>query len=47
MLKETRSFDFTGYKRSMLERRVSGRTTLLNLATFGEYRSPGIAWIGG
>ena len=38
MLKETRGFDFTGYKRSTLQRRVHRRMALLNLATFGEYR---------
>jgi two-component system, chemotaxis family, CheB/CheR fusion protein len=38
MLKETRGFDFTGYKRSTLQRRVRRRMTLLNVATFGEYR---------
>lgn len=38
MLKETRGFDFTGYKRSTLHRRVRRRMALLNLATFGEYR---------
>lgn len=38
MLKETRGFDFTGYKRSTLYRRVRRRMTLLNLAAFGEYR---------
>jgi two-component system, chemotaxis family, CheB/CheR fusion protein len=38
MLKETRGFDFTGYKRSTLNRRVRRRMTLLGLDTFGEYR---------
>ena len=38
MLKETRGFDFTGYKRSTLRRRVERRMTLLNLGSFGEYR---------
>src|SRR6185437_4831661 len=38
MLKETRGFDFTGYKRSTLHRRIRRRMALLNLATFGEYR---------
>ena len=38
MLKETRGFDFTGYKRSTLYRQVRRRMTLLNLASFGEYR---------
>jgi two-component system, chemotaxis family, CheB/CheR fusion protein len=38
MLKETRGFDFTGYKRSTLQRRVGRRMALLNQATFSEYR---------
>jgi two-component system CheB/CheR fusion protein len=38
MMKETRGFDFTGYKRSTLQRRVHRRMSLLDLATFGEYR---------
>jgi len=38
MLKETRGFDFTGYKRSTLHRRIRRRMALLNLAAFGEYR---------
>jgi two-component system CheB/CheR fusion protein len=38
MLKETRGFDFTGYKRSTLQRRVHRRMALLNLAALGEYR---------
>jgi two-component system CheB/CheR fusion protein len=38
MLRETRGFDFTGYKRSTLHRRVRRRMALVNLATFGEYR---------
>jgi two-component system CheB/CheR fusion protein len=38
MLKETRGFDFTGYKRSTLQRRIRRRIVLLNLATFSEYR---------
>ena len=38
MLKETRGFDFTGYKRSTLRRRVERRMTLLNLGSFSEYR---------
>ena len=37
MLKETRGFDFTGYKRSTLQRRIRRRMALLNLAAFGEY----------
>ncbi len=38
MLKETRGFDFTGYKPSTLQRRIHRRMAGLNLATFGEYR---------
>jgi two-component system, chemotaxis family, CheB/CheR fusion protein len=38
MLQETRGFDFTGYKRSTLQRRVRRRMALLNLLTFAEYR---------
>jgi two-component system, chemotaxis family, CheB/CheR fusion protein len=38
MLKETRGFDFTGYKRSTLQRRVRRRMALVNLNTFAEYR---------
>jgi two-component system, chemotaxis family, CheB/CheR fusion protein len=38
MLKETRGFDFTGYKRSTLQRRVHRRMALLGLTAFGEYR---------
>src|SRR5215469_7652095 len=38
MLKETRGFDFTGYKRSTLQRRVRRRMALVNLETFAEYR---------
>src|SRR6516162_1195113 len=38
MLKETRGFDFTGYKRSTLQRRVHRRMALVNIATFNEYR---------
>ncbi|HWG00978.1 MAG TPA: CheR family methyltransferase [Trebonia sp.] len=38
MLKETRGFDFTGYKRSTLQRRVRRRMALVNVATFAEYR---------
>ncbi|HEY0936567.1 MAG TPA: chemotaxis protein CheR, partial [Trebonia sp.] len=38
MLKETRGFDFTGYKRTTLHRRVRRRMALLSLATVGEYR---------
>ena len=38
MLKETRGFDFTGYKRSTLQRRIHRRMALLSVATFSEYR---------
>ena len=38
MLKESRGFDFTGYKRSTLQRRVRRRMALVNVATFNEYR---------
>jgi two-component system CheB/CheR fusion protein len=38
MMKENRGFDFTGYKRSTLQRRVRRRMMLADVATFGEYR---------
>jgi two-component system CheB/CheR fusion protein len=38
MLKETRGFDFTGYKRPTLQRRIHRRMALLNMGTFSEYR---------
>ena len=38
MLKETRGFDFTGYKPSTLQRRIYRRMAALGLSTFGEYR---------
>jgi two-component system, chemotaxis family, CheB/CheR fusion protein len=38
MLKETRGFDFTGYKRSTLMRRVRRRMDARGLATLDEYR---------
>src|SRR5436309_15168809 len=38
MLKESRGFDFTGYKRSTLERRVNRRMIVVGLSTFAEYR---------
>jgi two-component system CheB/CheR fusion protein len=38
MLKETRGFDFTGYKPSTLQRRIHRRMTALSLETFAEYR---------
>jgi two-component system CheB/CheR fusion protein len=37
MLKETRGFDFTGYKPTTLQRRVRRRMAGLDLATFAEY----------
>ncbi|MDB4876810.1 MAG: methyltransferase, CheR-type with sensor [Gemmatimonadetes bacterium] len=36
-LKRNRGFDFTGYKRASLERRVAKRMQGLNMATFAEY----------
>jgi two-component system CheB/CheR fusion protein len=38
MLKETRGFDFTGYKRSTLQRRIRRRMALLHLSGYAEYR---------
>ena len=38
MLKDTRGFDFSGYKPSTLQRRIHRRMTALDLPTFGEYR---------
>ena len=38
MLKETRGFDFTGYKPSTMQRRIQRRMMALELSTFGEYR---------
>jgi two-component system, chemotaxis family, CheB/CheR fusion protein len=38
MLKETRGFDFTGYKPSTLQRRIQRRMAAVDLSTFGEYR---------
>ncbi len=38
MLKETRGFDFTGYKRTTLMRRVRRRMDARSLASLGEYR---------
>ncbi|MFB9879695.1 CheR family methyltransferase [Planobispora siamensis] len=38
MLKETRGFDFTGYKRTTLMRRISRRLEALKLRDYGEYR---------
>ena len=37
-LKETRSFDFTGYKRSSLMRRVDRRLQAVGIATYEDYR---------
>src|SRR6266704_255531 len=36
-LKEARGFDFTGYKRSSLIRRVNRRMTQVGMATYGDY----------
>lgn len=36
MMKETRGSDFTGYKRTTLQRRVKRRMILLDLAAFAE-----------
>ena len=36
-LKRTRGFDFTGYKRSSLERRVAKRMEELGLASYADY----------
>ena len=38
MVKESRGFDFTGYKRSTLERRINRRIAVVGLSTFAEYR---------
>ncbi|HEX6520639.1 MAG TPA: CheR family methyltransferase [Streptosporangiaceae bacterium] len=38
MMKESRGFDFTGYKRSTLQRRVRRRMTLVDVPNFAEYR---------
>ncbi|MEU6711165.1 CheR family methyltransferase [Nonomuraea sp. NPDC046802] len=38
LLKETRGFDFTGYKRNTLVRRISRRLEALKLHDYGEYR---------
>ncbi|GGS50548.1 chemotaxis protein CheR [Planobispora rosea] len=38
MLKETRGFDFTGYKRTTLTRRIGRRLEALKLRDYGEYR---------
>ncbi|SDJ33971.1 CheR family methyltransferase [Nonomuraea jiangxiensis] len=38
LLKETRGFDFTGYKRNTLIRRIARRLEALKLRGYGEYR---------
>ncbi|WP_308250624.1 CheR family methyltransferase, partial [Nonomuraea rhizosphaerae] len=38
LLKETRGFDFTGYKRTTLMRRIGRRLEALKLRDFSEYR---------
>ncbi|MGW3352077.1 CheR family methyltransferase [Nonomuraea rubra] len=38
LLKETRGFDFTGYKRNTLIRRIARRLEALKLRDYGEYR---------
>jgi two-component system CheB/CheR fusion protein len=38
MLIETRGFDFTGYKRTTVMRRVKRRMTAVGVASYGEYR---------
>ncbi|WP_206221280.1 hypothetical protein, partial [Pseudomonas viridiflava] len=38
-LKETRGFDFTGYKRASLTRRVQKRMQDVDVATFAEYQT--------
>jgi two-component system CheB/CheR fusion protein len=38
MMKENRGFDFTGYKRSTLERRINRRVAVVGLTSFAEYR---------
>ncbi|HEX4812798.1 MAG TPA: CheR family methyltransferase [Nonomuraea sp.] len=38
LLKETRGFDFAGYKRNTLIRRITRRLEALKLRTYGEYR---------
>ena len=38
MMKESRGFDFTGYKRSTLNRRINRRIAVVGLATYAEYR---------
>jgi len=36
-LKRTRGFDFTGYKRASLERRIAKRMQMIGVATFADY----------
>lgn len=36
-LKRTRGFDFTGYKRSSLKRRVQRRLQMINIESYGDY----------
>ena len=38
MLKDTRGFDFTGYKKSTLQRRIRRRMSMVDVTTFSEYR---------
>jgi hypothetical protein len=38
MLKETRGFDFTGYKPSTTQRRIRRRMAVLDLGSFSQYR---------
>jgi two-component system CheB/CheR fusion protein len=38
MLKDTRGFDFTGYKRSTLQRRIRRRMAVVEVSSFSEYR---------
>jgi two-component system CheB/CheR fusion protein len=38
MLKDTRGFDFAGYKRSTLQRRIRRRMAMVEVSSFGEYR---------
>ena len=38
MMKESRGFDFTGYKRSTLERRINRRIAVVGLSSYAEYR---------
>jgi two-component system CheB/CheR fusion protein len=38
MLKDARGFDFTGYKKSTLQRRIRRRMSMVDVASFSEYR---------